>query len=65
MCCGLRRGWLAVLLRGAGCCAALLSLGDLPPCGVPRGAVVPGDAVVSCPAALFGLLLVFVCFLLP
>ena len=46
------------------CCAALLSLGALLACAVPRGAVLPCGAVVSCPAALFGLLPVFVWFLL-
>ena len=37
------------------CCGALLSLGALLPCAVPRGAVLPCGAVVSRPAALFGL----------
>ena len=41
-------------LRPVWCCyAALLSLGGLPPCAVPRGVVLPCGAVVSCPAALF------------
>ena len=35
------------------CCASLLSLGALPPCAVPRGAVLPCGVVVSCPAAVF------------
>ena len=39
----------AVLLCGP------LSLGALLPCAVPRGAVLPRGAVVSCPAALLGL----------
>ena len=34
-----------------------LSLGALLPCAVPRGAVLPRGAVVSCPAALLGLFL--------
>ena len=46
------------------CCAALLSLGALLPCAVPRGAVLLCGAVVSCPAALFGLLLELVWLLL-
>ena len=41
----------AVLLCGP------LSLGALLPCAVPRGAVLPRGAVVSCPAALLGLFL--------
>ena len=41
----------AVLLCGP------LSLGALLPCAVPRGAVLPHGAVVSCPAALLGLFL--------
>ena len=45
------------------CCAALVSLGSLLPCAVPHGAVLPCGAVVSCPAALFGLFPVFVWFL--
>ena len=53
--------WLAALLCGAGCCAALLALGALHACAVPRGAVLPYGAVMSCLAALCGLLLVFVC----
>ena len=44
----------AVLLCG------LLSLGAQLPCAVPRGAVLPRGAVVSCPAALLGLFLVWV-----
>ena len=40
-------------------CAVLLcdplSLGALLPCAVPRGAMLPRGAVVSCPAALLGL----------
>ena len=44
---------------GAGFCAALLSLGALPPCTVLGGPVLPCGAVVSCPAALF----VFLCVL--
>ena len=43
------RPWLAVLLCGAGCCAALLCLGALLPC-----AVLKCGAVVPCLAALFG-----------
>ena len=46
------------------CCAALLPLGALPPCAVPRGTVLPCVAAVFCPAALFGLFPVFVWFLL-
>ena len=46
------------------CCGALLSLGALLPCAVPRGAVLPCGAVVSRPAALFGLFPAFVWFLL-
>ena len=46
------------------CCGALLSLGALLPCAVPRGAVLPCGAVVSSPAALFGLFPAFVWFLL-
>ena len=46
------------------CCAALLSLGALLPCAVPRGAVLSCGAVVSFSAALFGLFPVFVWFLL-
>ena len=56
-------GRLAPLLCGAGCCAALLSLGALLPCAVPLGAVLPSGAVLSCPAALFALLPVCVCLL--
>ena len=45
-------------------CAVLLcrplSLGALLPCAVPRGAVLPRGAVVSCPAALLGLFLAWV-----
>ena len=45
-------------------CALLLcgplSLGALLPCAVPRGAVLPRGAVVSCPAALLGLFLAWV-----
>ena len=44
----------AVLLCGP------LSLGALLPCAVPRGAVLPRGAVVSCPAALSGLFLAWV-----
>ena len=44
----------AVLLCGP------LSLGALLPCAVPRGAVLPRGAVVSCPAALLGLFLAWV-----
>ena len=44
------------------CYLALLPLGALLPCAVPRGAVVPCGAVVSPPAALFGLRAVFVWF---
>ena len=44
----------AVLLCGP------LSLGALLPCAVPRGAVLPRGAVVSCPAALPGLFLAWV-----
>ena len=39
------------------------TLGALLPCAVLLGAVPPCGAVVSCPAALYGLLSVFVCFL--
>ena len=46
------------------CCGALLSLGALLPCAVPRGAVLPYGAVVFRPAALFGLFPAFVWFLL-
>ena len=46
------------------CCAALLGLGALLPCAVPRGAVLPCGAVGFCPAALFGLFPVNVWFLL-
>ena len=48
----------AVLLCGP------LSLGALLPCAVPRGAVLPRGAVVSCPAALLGLFLAWVCLYL-
>ena len=48
----------AVLLCGP------LSLGALLPCAVPRGAVLPCGAVVSCPAALLGLFLAWVCLYL-
>ena len=52
-------------LRPVWCCyAALLFLGALLPCAVPRGTVLPCGVVVSCPAALFGLCPVFVWFLL-
>ena len=44
----------AVLLCGP------LSLGALLPCAVPRGAVLPRGAVVSCSAALLGLSLAWV-----
>ena len=44
----------AVLLCGP------LSLSALLPCAVPRGAVLPRGAVVSCPAALLGLFLAWV-----
>ena len=44
----------AVLLCGP------LSLGALLPCAVPRGAVLPRGAVMSCPAALLGLFLAWV-----
>ena len=44
----------AVLLCGP------LSLDALLPCAVPRGAVLPRGAVVSCPAALLGLFLAWV-----
>ena len=44
----------AVLLSGP------LSLCALLPCAVPRGAVLPRGAVVSCPAALLGLFLALV-----
>ena len=44
----------AVLLCGP------LSLGALLPCAVPRGAVLPRGAVVSCPAALLTLFLAWV-----
>ena len=53
LCCGLRRGWLAALQCGAGCCGALLSLRAVLPRAVPRGAVLPRGAVVSCPVPLF------------
>ena len=46
------------------CCGALLSLGALLPCAVPRGAVLPCGGVVSHPAALFGLFDAFVLFVL-
>ena len=46
------------------CCGALLSLGALLPCAVPCAAVLPCGAVVSRPAALFGLFPAFVWFLL-
>ena len=50
-------------LRPVRCfCAALPSLGALLPCAVPRGAVVPFGAVVSCLATLFGLLPMFFWF---
>ena len=49
----------AVLLCGA------LSLGTPLPCAVPRGAVLPRGAVVSCPAALLGLFLAWVWLYLP
>ena len=49
----------AVLLCGP------LSLGALIPCAVPRGAVLPRGAVVSCPAALLGLFLAWVWLYLP
>ena len=39
---------------------APLSLGALLPCAVPRGAVLPRGAVVSCPAPLLGLFLAWV-----
>ena len=44
----------AVLLCGP------LSLGAVLPCAVPRGALLPRGAVVSCPAALLGLFLAWV-----
>ena len=64
LCCGLLSAWLAALFCGAGCCAALLSLGALLPCAVPRGAVLRCGAVVSRPAALFVFVLcpVVLCF---
>ena len=46
------------------CCGALLSLGALLPCAVPRDALLPCGAVVSRPAALFGLFPAVVWFLL-
>ena len=65
--CRVRPGVLCVLcplLSVRCCCGALLSLGALLPCAVPRGAVLPCGAVVSRPAALFGLFPAFVWFLL-
>ena len=48
----------AVLLCGP------LSSGALLPCAVPRGALLPRGAVVSCPAALLGLFVALVWFYL-
>ena len=57
-------GCRVVLSLSSPPCAVLLcgplSLGALLPCAVPRGAVLPRDAVVSCPAALLGLFLAWV-----
>ena len=47
-------------LRPVRCCCGPLSLGALLPCAVPRGAVLPRGAVVSCSAALLGVFLAWV-----